>query len=76
MNRRTAAGVATIVTALSGPALAHPGHGITDPATPLHQFEHLGLLASSPLIWLALALSGLLVYRLLSHRRHASRRRR
>lgn len=75
MSGRTAAGAVTLVTMFSGAALAHPGHGVTDPATPLHQLEHLGLMASSPLTWLALVLSGLLVYRLLSHRRHASRRR-
>lgn len=78
MNRHLAAGLVSLAGALSGigSALAHPGHGVADPATPAHQLEHLGLLASSPVVWLALALSGLLVFRLVNRRRHASRPRR
>ena len=78
MNRHVLATLASTGALIGGlgPAVAHPGHGLTDPASPLHAFEHLGLLASSPMTWLALALSGLLAYRLLGHRRHARRRRR
>jgi hypothetical protein len=37
MNLKTGALVSVVATLLADSAIAHPGHGVTDPQSPVHQ---------------------------------------
>jgi hypothetical protein len=73
MRRLSIAGVAAVTVLQAHAAMAHPGHGVTPSGTPGHAFEHLaGIVATSPVAWLAVAALGLAAINLV--RRRASPR--